>query len=71
MGREVGRYAGLGLSYALTIGLFAVGGWWLDGRLESSPLFLLIGVLIGFVGSTVSLVRKATPSPSPTSKRQP
>lgn len=57
-----GRYAGLGLSYAATIGVFAWLGWYLDERLGSRPWFLIGGVLVGFVGGTISLVRKVPPA---------
>ena len=43
------RYAGLGLTFAATIGLFALGGFHLDGRLGTSPLFLIVAVFTGLV----------------------
>ena len=36
---------------ALVLGLF---GWWLDGRLGTSPWLLIVFSLFGFVGSSVS-----------------
>ena len=38
-----GRYAGLGLQFALSILLFLYVGQWLDGRLGTKPLFLYLG----------------------------
>jgi len=50
--------AGAGMQFGLTICLFALLGNWLDGRLGSSPWLLLAGVLLGFGGGTVSLLKK-------------
>lgn len=41
------EFAGIGLQFALTIVLFALAGVWLDGRLGSSPLFVLLLVFGG------------------------
>jgi len=60
-GRDFGRYAGLGLSYAATIGILAAAGYWLDGRFGTFPALLIAGVFLGFVGGTVSLVRRVSP----------
>lgn len=55
------RYAGVGVQYAATLGLFAWGGHALDSRFDTSPLLLIAGVLLGFVGGTLSLIRKVPP----------
>lgn len=52
------RFAGVGLQFAATIGLFAWGGYALDNRLGSSPWMLIIGVFLGFAGAMISLVRR-------------
>jgi len=37
--------------------LFTLGGVWLDGKVESlRPLFTVLGLLLGFVGATTSLI---------------
>jgi len=46
-GQEV---AGLGLTMALAIALFAIGGNWVDERLGTGPLFVLLGAFLGFGG---------------------
>lgn len=56
-GREIGRLAGIGLQFGAVLTLFALGGYWLDGRLGTRPTFLLLGVLLGFAGGTISLVK--------------
>jgi len=40
---------GVGFFVAGAIILGVVGGRWLDGRLNSEPLFLIIGLLLGIV----------------------
>lgn len=37
----------LGLTYAAAVVLYGLGGWWLDGRLGTLPLFTLLGVFLG------------------------
>ena len=54
---EIGPYASLGIQFALTILFFAGGGWWLDGYLEVSPLFLLVSTLLGAVAGSYKLHR--------------
>lgn len=52
------RYAGVGLQFAATIGLFAWAGYALDDRLGTSPWLLIVGVFLGFAGAMISLVRR-------------
>jgi len=56
-GGEAGRYAGLGLQFAFTIGLFALAGYWLDGRLGTDPWLLLGGIFLGAAAGFVYLVK--------------
>ncbi|MBM3975841.1 MAG: AtpZ/AtpI family protein [Planctomycetes bacterium] len=60
---EWSRFAGLGIQFAATIGLFTWAGWWADSRLSSSPWCLLLGVALGFTGALIALV-KAVPRAS-------
>ena len=41
------QFAGLGLQFAASIGLFAWLGHWLDGRFGTAPWLLLLGVFFG------------------------
>lgn len=52
------RYAGVGLQFGLTICLFALLGRWLDGRFDTDPWLMILGVLVGFGGGTFSLLKK-------------
>lgn len=58
---EVGRYAGHGLTIALSTALFAWLGDWLDGRLGTRPLFVLLGMCVGFGAGFYSMYRQLVP----------
>jgi F0F1-type ATP synthase assembly protein I len=64
---DLGKFAGLGIQYAATLGIFAFGGFKMDEWLDTKPIFLLLAVFLGFVGGTLSLVKKVSP-PAPTKK---
>jgi len=57
-GSDYGRYAGLGFQLAASIAIFALGGWWLDGKLGTSPWLLIVGVFTGFGGGLYSLIKR-------------
>jgi len=50
--------AHLGLTYALAIIVYGLGGWWLDGKLDTEPWFTLLGVMLGAVGGFVWVYRE-------------
>lgn len=53
------EFAGAGVQFAATIVVFALAGVWLDGRLGTSPWFVL-GLVFGGAGLAFwSLYRKA------------
>ena len=62
---------GASLTFAAVVALFALGGLWLDTRLATSPLFVLIGILLGLVGGTIHLLRVVAPSSLPFKRRPP
>lgn len=62
------RALGAGLTLAVSVGLFAYGGLWLDGRVGTSPLFVLLGVLCGAVGGMLHLIRVLAPEMWPFGK---
>ena len=59
------EYAGAGMHFAATIGLFAYLGYWLDKRLGSGPWLILIGVFAGAGLAFFSLYRRVIKPPPP------
>jgi len=59
---DLSRYAGLGLQFAATMGVFGWAGFWLDGKWGTSPWLMVAGIFLGFVGGTISMVKKVFPS---------
>lgn len=49
------EFASLGIAMGLAVALLAIGGDWLDDRLGTSPLFVLLGVFTAFAGGCYSL----------------
>lgn len=52
-----GKYAGLGIQFAAAILLFLYGGQWLDRKLGTEPVFLLLGVFTGASAAFYSMYR--------------
>jgi F0F1-type ATP synthase assembly protein I len=52
-----GKYAGLGLQFALSIVLFLYVGQWVDKKLGLDGPFLLIGVFVGAGAAFYSMYR--------------
>jgi F0F1-type ATP synthase assembly protein I len=44
---QTSQYVGVGIQLALSIFLCLLGGNWLDQRVGTSPLFLILGVFLG------------------------
>jgi F0F1-type ATP synthase assembly protein I len=53
--RALGMVWGLGFAIALPFGLFLWAGLWLDNRVGSRPLFMLLGLLLGFIVAAVTI----------------
>jgi F0F1-type ATP synthase assembly protein I len=51
-------FAGIGLQFAASIVLFVFAGQWLDRRLGTGPVFLILGMFAGAGGSFYSMYRK-------------
>ncbi|HEX6812381.1 MAG TPA: AtpZ/AtpI family protein [Planctomycetota bacterium] len=52
---------GAGLTLAVSVGLFAYGGLWLDKQLGTKPWMLLLCVALGIVGGILHLIRVLAP----------
>ncbi len=50
-GGNYARFIGLGFAFILILGVLATGGFFLDRLLGTLPLFLLLGLGIGFAGA--------------------
>lgn len=48
----------MGYTIAIPIVLFALGGRWLDKKLDSSPLFLLVGIFFALITTGFFIYRK-------------
>ena len=51
-------YAAAGLQFAVALVLFSLGGDWLDDKLGTTPVFLLLGVFGGGAAAFYSMYRK-------------
>lgn len=55
--RAAGQYTGYGLTWALSTLLFLLGGWWLDEKVGTTPLFMILGAFVGAGAGFYSLYR--------------
>ncbi len=55
--KAAGQFTGYGLSWALSVLLFLLGGWWLDGKVGTAPLFMILGAFVGGGAGFYSLYR--------------
>lgn len=60
MATELGRYGGHGLTIALSTALFGWLGVQADERLGTDPLFVILGVFVGFGAAFYSMYREVT-----------
>lgn len=58
-GMSGSQFAGIGIQFALSVVLFAFAGVWIDKKLGTSPLFVLVLVLGGAGLGFWSMIRKA------------
>lgn len=57
---NLSSFAGIGLQFAIAIVLFLLMGQWVDKKLGTAPVFLMIGVFIGGGGAFYNLYRRIT-----------
>lgn len=58
-----------GLTFAAVVALFAWGGLWVDEKVGTRPLFVLLGVFLGLIGGTIHLLRVLAPGQLPFVRR--
>ncbi len=51
------KLTGVGFSFLIEVGLFALFGWWCDGKLGWSPWLMVAGMLIGMVFALTQLLK--------------
>lgn len=54
----VGKYAGFGVQFAIAVLLFLYAGNWIDQKVGTSPLFLVLGVFVGAGASFYSIYQR-------------
>jgi F0F1-type ATP synthase assembly protein I len=59
---SVTQYLDLGLRFALAVALCAGGGYWLDTKLNTIPLFLIVGLILGATSGLVTIYRAVYPA---------
>jgi F0F1-type ATP synthase assembly protein I len=52
-----GQYIQFGSQMGLSMSLPIIGGFWLDGKLDSSPWFLLLGIFLGLASSVWTIYK--------------
>ena len=55
-----GAAAGMGLTFAISVVMFLLAGQWIDRKLGTEPLFLIVFVFVGAGASFYSIYRKLT-----------
>ena len=68
---DFGRFAGLGLTFALTMTVLGFAGSWLDGRFGTKPWLLVTGIALGAIGGFIRIVRSVPPAHPFTPKNPP
>jgi len=65
------RYSGVGLQFAAVVVLFALLGLWLDGRWNTGPWLLIVGVFLGFGLGLYSMIQKLPSLSRPSREEDP
>jgi F0F1-type ATP synthase assembly protein I len=57
--RALSDYLGMGVQIAVSFAFFVFLGFWADSKLGTSPILLLLGVMVGFAGMVLVLMKVA------------
>lgn len=68
---ESSRALGAGLTFAVTVALFAWGGTWLDQTLSTSPWLVLVCTLLGVLGGSIHVIAELAPGALGLSRKPP
>jgi F0F1-type ATP synthase assembly protein I len=55
--RELAPYMNLGMQILIPILLGALGGWWMDKKFETIPIFILVFTILGVIIGMYSFFR--------------
>jgi ATP synthase protein I len=55
--RELGYFASLGMSVALSIFIGLGLGLWLDKKFDTNPVLMFVGLLLGIVAGFSNIIR--------------
>jgi F0F1-type ATP synthase assembly protein I len=55
--KELAPYMNLGMQILIPILLGALGGWWMDKKFETMPVFILIFTILGVVTGMYSFFK--------------
>lgn len=58
--RDAAPYLGIGTTMAATVLLCVGGGYWIDARLETRPIFFLLGGAFGLFAALYNFTRAVT-----------
>ena len=51
--------AGIGIEFVAAVAGFALLGWWLDTKFETTPTWLLVCVGLGLTGGSYNMIRQS------------
>jgi len=54
---SVAPYMNLSWTMLITIGLFILLGWWLDGQFDAKPVFIIIFAFLGIALALYNFIR--------------
>ena len=60
---DIGPYVGHGITVVVAMLLFGGLGWWVDGKIGTLPLFLVLGVFIGAAAAFYSVYQQLIGEP--------
>jgi ATP synthase protein I len=55
--RELGYFASLGMSVALSIFIGLGVGLWLDKKFDTNPVLMFVGLLLGIIAGFSNIIR--------------
>ena len=55
--RAMAQYSFLGLQFGFATAIGGGLGWWLDGKFDTRPVLMIVGVLLGFTAAIKDFVK--------------